>query len=167
MLTWLLRLLFVFPHTSSSPSTADYLPLLTDIWVHVDKLSSAHVYLRLPELPSSGGKPSWGESWESIPEKLLTDLGQLVKANSIEGNKRNNVTIIYTPHSNLKVRRPIALLLLCSNSFTVHRGRPRLTLHSGLRRKRGTWPREPSHSSTTSSSSASTSPHARTRSSIG
>ncbi|KAI0265681.1 hypothetical protein BC834DRAFT_173820 [Gloeopeniophorella convolvens] len=64
-----------------------------DIWFHVDKLSSAHVYLRLPEsIPS----------WESIPEPLLVDCAQLVKANSIEGNKRNDLTIIYTPADNLK-----------------------------------------------------------------
>lgn len=47
-----------------------------DIWFHVDKLSSAHVYLRLPEnIPS----------WDAIPEVLLQDCAQLVKANSIEG----------------------------------------------------------------------------------
>ncbi|OBT69802.1 hypothetical protein VE03_00705 [Pseudogymnoascus sp. 23342-1-I1] len=68
-----------------------------DVWVsliyfHVDNLSSAHIYLRLSET----------QSWESIPEDLLTDLAQLTKANSIEGNKKDNVTIIYTPWSNLK-----------------------------------------------------------------
>ncbi|KAH8086015.1 cytoplasmic protein [Cristinia sonorae] len=63
-----------------------------DVWFHVDKLSSAHVYLRMPE----------GMSWESIPEPLLTDCAQLVKANSIEGNKKDNITIIYTPADNLK-----------------------------------------------------------------
>ncbi|KAH9030325.1 cytoplasmic protein [Lactarius pseudohatsudake] len=64
-----------------------------DVWFHVDKLSSAHVYLRLPEsIPS----------WEAIPEALLVDCAQLVKANSIEGNKRNDLTIIYTPGDNLK-----------------------------------------------------------------
>lgn len=46
-----------------------------DVWFHVDKLSSAHVYLRMPE----------GMSWDAIPEALLTDCAQLVKANSIEG----------------------------------------------------------------------------------
>ncbi|KAL7410371.1 DUF814-domain-containing protein [Mrakia frigida] len=66
--------------------------LKNDVWFHVDKLSSAHVYLRLPGYIT----------WDAIPEKLLIDLGQLVKANSIEGNKKNNVTIIYTPHENLK-----------------------------------------------------------------
>ncbi|PWZ02547.1 DUF814-domain-containing protein [Testicularia cyperi] len=64
-----------------------------DVWFHVDKLSSAHVYLRLP---------SESDSWESISEPLLQDCAQLVKANSIEGNKKNNITIIYTPWSNVK-----------------------------------------------------------------
>ncbi|KAI0629791.1 hypothetical protein C8Q77DRAFT_1138560 [Trametes polyzona] len=63
-----------------------------DVWFHVDKLSSAHVYLRMPE----------GMSWEAIPEALLIDCAQLVKANSIEGNKKDNLTIIYTPGDNLK-----------------------------------------------------------------
>ncbi|EEB91798.1 hypothetical protein MPER_09786, partial [Moniliophthora perniciosa FA553] len=66
-----------------------------DIWFHVDKPSSAHVYLRLPE---GGGSMTW----ETIPEVLLTDCAQLVKANSIEGNKKDNLTVIYTPADNLK-----------------------------------------------------------------
>ena len=49
------------------------------MWFHVDKLSSAHVYLRMPT----------GMSWDQIPEELLTDLAQLVKANSIEGTHRH------------------------------------------------------------------------------
>ncbi|KAL8288103.1 hypothetical protein RB601_004488 [Gaeumannomyces tritici] len=63
-----------------------------DVWFHVDKLSSAHIYLRLRE----------GETWDAIPEPLVQDLAQLTKANSIEGNKKDNITIIYTPWSNLK-----------------------------------------------------------------
>ncbi|OJJ02493.1 hypothetical protein ASPVEDRAFT_193278 [Aspergillus versicolor CBS 583.65] len=58
---------------------------------HVDNLSSAHVYVRLRD----------GESWDSIPEDLLVDCAQLTKANSIEGNKKDNITVIYTPWSNL------------------------------------------------------------------
>jgi len=60
--------------------------------------------------------------WESISEALLADCAQLVKANSIDGlifilmhidrwayglgtgNKKDNLTIIYTPGDNLKVR---------------------------------------------------------------
>ncbi|EXF85988.1 hypothetical protein CFIO01_05923 [Colletotrichum fioriniae PJ7] len=41
-------------------------------------------------------------TWDAIPQPLLTDLAQLTKANSIEGNKKDNITIIYTPWSNLK-----------------------------------------------------------------
>lgn len=63
-----------------------------DVWFHVSKLSSAHVYLRLPE----------GESIDNIPSTLIDDCCQLVKANSIQGNKMNDVEIVYTPAGNLK-----------------------------------------------------------------
>lgn len=63
-----------------------------DVWFHVDNLSSAHVYLRLPH----------GTAWDAIPEQLLADAAQLTKANSIEGNKRDGVTVLYTPASNLR-----------------------------------------------------------------
>ncbi|RVX71894.1 hypothetical protein B0A52_04293 [Exophiala mesophila] len=52
----------------------------------------AHVYVRLRQ----------GETWTTIPAGLLEDCAQLTKANSIEGNKKDNVTIIYTPWSNLR-----------------------------------------------------------------
>ena len=58
---------------------------------HVDKLSSAHVYIRLPE----------GQTIEDIAEALLEDCAQLVKQNSIEGCK-HAVSVVYTPWSNLK-----------------------------------------------------------------
>ncbi|GHJ88467.1 hypothetical protein NliqN6_4869 [Naganishia liquefaciens] len=73
-----------------------------DVWFHVDKLSSAHVYLRLPS-----GKP-YGD-WDNLPPALVMDAAQLVKANSIEGNKKNNLTIIYTPWSNLKKTGDMAI----------------------------------------------------------
>eukprot|EP01025_Chloroclados_australasicus_P038801 TRINITY_DN4006_c0_g3_i1.p1 TRINITY_DN4006_c0_g3~~TRINITY_DN4006_c0_g3_i1.p1 ORF type:complete len:216 (-),score=25.73 TRINITY_DN4006_c0_g3_i1:461-1108(-) len=63
-----------------------------DIWFHVDKLSSAHVYLRMPI----------GQTMEDIPEAILEDCAQLVKANSIQGCKMNNLDIVYTPWANLK-----------------------------------------------------------------
>ncbi|KAF0919951.1 hypothetical protein E2562_032363 [Oryza meyeriana var. granulata] len=63
-----------------------------DVWFHVDKVSSAHVYLRLKK----------GESIDSIGDGLLEDCAQLVKAHSIQGNKMNNVEVVYTPWSNLK-----------------------------------------------------------------
>ncbi|TNY17051.1 hypothetical protein DMC30DRAFT_450081 [Rhodotorula diobovata] len=66
-----------------------------DIWVHVDKLSSPHIYLRMPE----------GMDWEKIPEKLLLDAGHLCKAGSIQAL---GVTIIYTPATNILKRGDFA-----------------------------------------------------------
>lgn len=63
-----------------------------DVWFHADKLSSAHVYLRMPD----------GWAWDDLPPDLLDDLAQLTKANSIEGNKKDNVAVIYTPAANLR-----------------------------------------------------------------
>ncbi|KAL5223073.1 hypothetical protein ABZP36_027786 [Zizania latifolia] len=63
-----------------------------DVWFHVDKVSSAHVYLRLKK----------GGSIDSICDGLLEDCAQLVKAHSIQGNKMNNVEVVYTPWSNLR-----------------------------------------------------------------
>ncbi|NXG09476.1 CCD25 protein, partial [Sakesphorus luctuosus] len=63
-----------------------------DVWFHVDKLSSAHVYLRLHK----------GQTMEDIPKEVLVDCAHLVKANSIQGCKMNNVTVVYTPWTNLK-----------------------------------------------------------------
>ena len=63
-----------------------------DVWFHVDKLSSAHVYLRL--------KP--GQTLDDIPSAVIDDCAQLVKANSILGNKTNHLDVVYTMWSNLK-----------------------------------------------------------------
>ncbi|XP_074276518.1 uncharacterized protein LOC141600229 [Silene latifolia] len=63
-----------------------------DVWFHVDKMSSAHVYVRLHK----------GQMMDAISEGLLEDCAQLVKANSIQGNKLNNIDIVYTPWANLK-----------------------------------------------------------------
>ncbi|XP_061425280.1 coiled-coil domain-containing protein 25 isoform X1 [Lethenteron reissneri] len=63
-----------------------------DVWFHVDKLSSAHVYLRLQK----------GQTMDDIPTEVLIDCAQLVKANSIQGNKMNNIAVVYTPWGNLK-----------------------------------------------------------------
>merc|ERR1712021_51968 len=59
-----------------------------DLWFHVDDLSSAHVYLRLPR----------GDSFETVVEECAS----LVKANSIKGCKMNECKIVYTPWENLK-----------------------------------------------------------------
>nr|CAH7729780.1 unnamed protein product [Callosobruchus chinensis] len=63
-----------------------------DVWFHVDKVSSAHVYLRL--------RP--GQTLDDIPSAVLEDAAQLVKANSIMGNKMNDVDVVYTMWANLK-----------------------------------------------------------------
>lgn len=65
----------------------------------MDALSSAHVYLRLPE----------GVSIDSIPPDTLEDASQLVKANSIQGNKVNNLDIVYTPAANLRKTAAMAV----------------------------------------------------------
>ena len=64
-----------------------------DVWFHVDRFSSAHVYIRMSET-------NW--TFDTLPLKLIEDCAQLVKANSIEGNKKNPVTVVYTPWTNLK-----------------------------------------------------------------
>ena len=63
-----------------------------DVWFHVDKLSSAHVYLRLPR----------GKMLDDIPDDVLEECCQLVKQNSIQGCKENNIDIVYTKWNNLK-----------------------------------------------------------------
>lgn len=51
---------------------------------HVDKYSSAHVYMRLNP----------GETIDSIPPNVLEDCCQLVKANSIEGKSNDFLSCI-------------------------------------------------------------------------
>lgn len=63
-----------------------------DVWFHVDKVSSAHVYLRLNE----------GQTIHDIPKAVIEDAAQLCKANSITGNKLNNVDVVYTLWANLR-----------------------------------------------------------------
>lgn len=81
-----------------------------DIWFHVDRLSSAHVYLRLP--PGSvdlhqvkdkdEAKRRLMAAVESVPETVMMEMCQLVKENSIEGCKTPACDIVYTPYLNLK-----------------------------------------------------------------
>ncbi|EEB14061.1 coiled-coil domain-containing protein, putative [Pediculus humanus corporis] len=63
-----------------------------DVWFHVDKVSSAHVYLRLKS----------GQTIDDVPQAVIEDAAQLVKANSIQGNKMNDIDVVYTMWSNLK-----------------------------------------------------------------
>jgi len=62
-----------------------------DIWFHVEDLSSAHVYLRLEK----------GQKLEDVPQKVLMEACQLVKANSIVGCKQHSCGINYTRWRNL------------------------------------------------------------------
>ena len=39
---------------------------------------------------------------DDVPAAVLEDAAQLVKANSIQGNKMNNIDVVYTMWSNLK-----------------------------------------------------------------
>lgn len=68
-----------------------------NLWFHVDKHSSAHLYLKL-DLDQQN------EKFEhlKIDDDVLNQIGQLTKANSIKANKLNNITIIYTPVDNLR-----------------------------------------------------------------
>ncbi|XP_037806914.1 coiled-coil domain-containing protein 25 [Lucilia sericata] len=63
-----------------------------DVWFHVHNYSSAHVYLRLEK----------GQTIDDIPTEIIEDAVQLVKANSIQGNKLNNIDVVYTMWENLK-----------------------------------------------------------------
>merc|ERR1712212_338083 len=62
-----------------------------DVWFHVDKLSSAHVYLRLKE----------GQTLEDVPQVIIEEAAQLVKHNSIKGDKMNDIDVVYTMWENL------------------------------------------------------------------
>ena len=71
-----------------------------DIWFHVDNLSSAHVYVRLPRGPIRKKFRETGRL-DHVPQ-LLEQCCQLVKANSIEGCKKSEVDIVYTEWENLR-----------------------------------------------------------------
>jgi hypothetical protein len=63
-----------------------------DIWFHVDALSSAHVYVRMPR----------GKGMDDLSPAMIEECCQLTKANSIQGCKQNHVRIVYTPWANLR-----------------------------------------------------------------
>lgn len=68
-----------------------------NIWFHVDKHSSAHLYIQL-------SAEEQNQKFEDLKlsQDLLEQVGQLTKANSIKANKLNNISIIYTPVDNLR-----------------------------------------------------------------
>ena len=63
-----------------------------DVWFHVEDMSSAHVYLRLPE----------GITIDKIPDEVLEECFQIVKDNSRDGRKKDKVSVCYTLWENLK-----------------------------------------------------------------
>ena len=63
-----------------------------DVWFHVSDLSSAHVYFRM----------SRDETWDTISKENIEAMCQLVKQNSIEGCKKEQVNIVYTLCKNLR-----------------------------------------------------------------
>ena len=65
-----------------------------DIWFHVDDLSSAHVYVRLPS----------GMTMDTMPAEMLEECAQLVKNNSIKGSGLSECDVVFTPWANLKKR---------------------------------------------------------------
>ena len=71
-----------------------------DIWFHVDDLSSAHVYLRLPRGPLRMRYRETG-TLSHLPE-VVRECCALVKTNSIEGSKKSRVDVVYTSWENLK-----------------------------------------------------------------
>merc|ERR1712046_555387 len=70
-----------------------------DLWFHVDKLSSAHVYLRCPALNKDGEPLNWKTD---IPKRVIQDCCQIVKNNSIEGCKMAKTDVVITPFTNLR-----------------------------------------------------------------
>ena len=67
-----------------------------NLWFHVEKLSSAHLYLQLHMEEQE-------EAFENLRlnKSLLEQVGQLTKANSIKGLKLSHVSVVYTPVDNL------------------------------------------------------------------
>lgn len=68
-----------------------------NLWFHVDKHSSAHVYLQLSQEQQSHSFQDL-----AVEAEILDQIAQLTKANSIKASKLNNITIIYTPVDNLR-----------------------------------------------------------------
>jgi len=72
-----------------------------DIWFHVSDYSSAHVYLRMEVLPYEARAEGRYFDLDNLPLQAMEECMQLTKANSIEGCKRAEVQIIFTPATNL------------------------------------------------------------------
>ncbi|SCU92543.1 LAFA_0F11298g1_1 [Lachancea sp. 'fantastica'] len=66
---------------------------LNYMWFHADKYSSGHVYLKLKDDE---------KQLADVPKDVIEDCLQLCKANSIQGNKLSQCTLIATPWINLR-----------------------------------------------------------------
>ncbi|CAL9735392.1 hypothetical protein MOSE0_H04852 [Monosporozyma servazzii] len=66
---------------------------LNYLWFHADKYSSGHVYLKLKANQ---------KSIDEVPDDIINDCLQLCKAESIQGNKLPECTILITPWTNLR-----------------------------------------------------------------
>lgn len=53
-----------------------------------------------------------GQTIDDIPSAVLDDACQLVKANSIMGNKMNDIDIVYTMWANLKKTASMEVIFL-------------------------------------------------------
>ena len=74
--------------------------LLYEVRFHVSSLSSAHVYLRMPDDIND---------LDEIPKEILEECAQLTKENSIQGSKKGSVKIVYTFASNLRKEKSMAI----------------------------------------------------------
>jgi hypothetical protein len=50
---------------------------------------------------------------DDVPSQLIDDCAQLVKANSIQGNKMNNIDVVYTMWANLQKTADMAVGQVC------------------------------------------------------
>ncbi|SCU96870.1 LAME_0F17722g1_1 [Lachancea meyersii CBS 8951] len=66
---------------------------LNYVWFHADKYSSGHVYLKLKDDE---------KDLADVPRDVVSDCLQLCKANSIQGNKLSQCTMLVTPWINLR-----------------------------------------------------------------
>lgn len=68
-----------------------------DLWFGSKEANATDVYLRLKT----------GTEMDSLPKELLEEVAQLVKAYSPEGSKKKEISVIYTPVSNISKRHGI------------------------------------------------------------
>lgn len=104
-----------------------------DVWFHVDVLSSAHVYARLPACFRTHASVFFAAyfyfalfvgcaGWDALPEPLLNALCQLVKHNSLEGCKKDAVgayTMLFLVLF-FSLEYNVRLLLLPKTLYTLH-----------------------------------------------